>query len=416
MKVIKRIIFAIFLFLIFIPLTSAREKVNIYLFYGQECPHCEALIEKLEYLKDMYPIKVYMYETWHNSDNALLARKVAEKLEVNITGVPFTVINNTSMSGYSSSTTLNLLKYHINLNLNSDEDDIVLSIDGITDSDIYEYKIIEGNPNSNNIDNKNDNVIDEGNDGIKVTIPLINKEINLKSFSLPLVAIIMGAIDGFNPCAMWILLFLISMLITMKNSKKRWILGITFLVASAVVYLLFMVAWLSFTTFISTIVWIRILIALVAVIGGTINLFSFINSLGKDDGCNVVDEKKRKKYFTKIKDIVNNKSFILALIGIIVLAASVNIVELACSAGLPVAFTSLLAQNNLDKFSYMMYILLYIFFFLIDDIIVFVISMKTLEVTGISTKYGKMSHLIGGILMIIIGALLIFKPEWLMFG
>ena len=64
----------------------------------------------------------------------------------------------------------------------------------------------------------------------------------------------------------------------------------------------------------------------------------------------------------------------------------------------------------------MLYILIYILFFLLDDIIVFVISMKTLEVTGISTKYGKLSHLIGGIIMILIGALMMFKPEWLMLG
>ena len=411
MKYIRKIVFAIFLFLILIPIGYAKDVVNIYVFYGKECPHCEKLLEKLEYIKNDYPIKVYKYEIWHNNDNAALAKLAAEKLDTTITGVPFTIINNTSMSGYSSNSTLNLLKYHINMNLKSNEEDKILSIDGITDENKYTYEIIEGTQEK---PKKEEEI--EIDDGVKVTIPFINNEINLKNFSLPLVAIIMGAIDGFNPCAMWILLFLISMLLTMKDSKKRWILGITFLVTSAVVYLLFMVAWLNFTSFIQTIPWVRVLIALIAIIGGTINLFSFLNSLDKDAGCTVVDEKKRKKYFTKIKEIINNKSFILALLGIMILAASVNIVELACSAGLPVAFTSLLAQNNLGKISYMIYILIYIFFFLIDDILVFVISMKTLEVTGISTKYGKASHLIGGILMIIIGALLIFKPELLMFG
>ena len=177
-----------------------------------------------------------------------------------------------------------------------------------------------------------------------------------------------------------------------------------------------MVAWLNFTNFVMTIPWIKLLIALIALTGGFINLWSFVKTVTKEDGCTVVDEKKRKKYFTKIKEIVNNKSFILALIGIIVLAASVNIVELACSAGLPIAFTSLLSSNKLTTFAYMMYILIYILFFLLDDIIVFVIAMKTLEVSGISTKYGKISHLVGGLIMILIGALMIFKPEWLMLG
>lgn len=413
MKYIKKLILAIILFIVLIPNSFAKEKVNIYLFYGKECPHCEQLKEKLEYIKDSYPIKVYMYEIWHNDNNRDLAIKAAEKLNTTLSGVPFFIVNNTAMSGYSSSSTLNLIKYNINLALASTEEDILLELGDITNSDVYDFSIIESN---GDIKNTGEEITeDDINMGV-VTIPFINKEVDLKSFSLPIVAIIMGAVDGFNPCAMWILLFLISMLLTMKEKKKRWILGITFLVTSALVYLLFMVAWLNFTNFVMTIPWIKLLIALIALTGGFINLWSFVKTVTKEDGCTVVDEKKRKKYFTKIKEIVNNKSFILALIGIIVLAASVNIVELACSAGLPIAFTSLLSSNKLTTFAYMMYILIYILFFLLDDIIVFVIAMKTLEVSGISTKYGKISHLVGGLIMILIGALMIFKPEWLMLG
>lgn len=413
MKYIKKLILAIILFIVLIPNTFAKEKVNIYLFYGKECPHCEQLKEKLEYIKDSYPIKVYMYEIWHNDNNRDLAIKAAEKLNTTLSGVPFFIVNNTAMSGYSSSSTLNLIKYNINLALASTEEDILLELGDITNSDVYDFSIIESNGDIKNTDEEITE--DDINMGV-VTIPFINKEVDLKPFSLPIVAIIMGAVDGFNPCAMWILLFLISMLLTMKDKKKRLILGITFLVTSALVYLLFMVAWLNFTNFVMTIPWIKLLIALIALTGGFINLWSFVKTVTKEDGCTVVDEKKRKKYFTKIKEIVNNKSFILALIGIIVLAASVNIVELACSAGLPIVFTSLLSSNKLTTFAYMMYILIYILFFLLDDIIVFVIAMKTLEVSGISTKYGKISHLVGGLIMILIGALMIFKPEWLMLG
>ena len=109
-------------------------------------------------------------------------------------------------------------------------------------------------------------------------------------------------------------------------------------------------------------------------------------------------------------------AFVLALIGIIGLAISVNLIELACSSGLPLIFTQILALNELNSIQYFLYILLYIIFFLIDDIIIFAIAMKSLKVTGISTKYNKLSHLIGGILMLIIGILMILKPDWLMFN
>ena len=97
------------------------------------------------------------------------------------------------------------------------------------------------------------------------------------------------------------------------------------------------------------------------------------------------------------------------MIGIITLAVSVNLIELACSAGLPLIFTQILALNNLSTFQYGFYMFLYILFFLIDDIVIFVIAMLTLNIKGISSKYGKYSHLIGGIIMILIGAYLLIQ-------
>ncbi len=107
---------------------------------------------------------------------------------------------------------------------------------------------------------------------------------------------------------------------------------------------------------------------------------------------------------------------IIALVGVAVLAFSVNLIELLCSAGLPVIFTQMLTMNDLTTVQHYLYIFLYIFFFMLDDMIVFIVSMLTLEAFGITTKYTKYSHLIGGLLMLVIGLLLIFRPEVLMFG
>jgi hypothetical protein len=246
-----------------------------------------------------------------------------------------------------------------------------------------------------------------------INIPFIG-EVEIQKLSLPVLSIVIGTIDGFNPCAMWVLLFLISVLIGMKDKKRMWFLGLTFLITSALIYLVFMLAWLNIVMFIGAIWWVKLLIALTALIGGILNLRAFLKS--KEAGCEVVDEKKRKKLFARIKKFTHQKSFILAMFGVIVLAISVNFIELTCSAGLPVLFTNILALNNLSTIEYTIYFALYILFFLIDDLIVFIIAMATLQLTGLSNKYGKYSHLIGGILMLIIGILLLFKPEWLMFN
>ena len=244
-------------------------------------------------------------------------------------------------------------------------------------------------------------------------VPILGT-VNAKNVSLPIFSSVVGLVDGFNPCAMWILVFLITMMFNMKDRKKMWILGITFILTSGLVYLLFMISFLNIATFLTKVKLIRLLISIFAIIFGMTNIYRYFNSLNNDVGCDVTDAKKRSKIMERITKITNEQKFILALLGIIVLAASVNILELLCSLGLPVIFTEVLSLNNLNTPEYILYFALYILFFLIDDILVFVIAMKTLSIKGISNKYTKYSHLIGGLIMVLIGILMVVKPEWLM--
>ena len=130
----------------------------------------------------------------------------------------------------------------------------------------------------------------------------------------------------------------------------------------------------------------------------------------------MTDGEKRQRVFDRLKNLVHHRNFLVALIGIVLLAVAVNVVELMCSAGLPAVYTQLLALNDLPSWQYYMYLGLYVLIFLIDDIIVFAVAMLTAELTGISGKYSRYSHLIGGIIMIAIGLMLLLRPEWLMVG
>ena len=246
-----------------------------------------------------------------------------------------------------------------------------------------------------------------------ISFPIIG-EVQTKNLSLPVFTIVIAALDGFNPCAMWVLIFLITLLIGIHSRIKRWLLGTTFIVASALVYFVFMSAWLNIILFIGYIFWVRIAIGSVALAGGAYNLREYFTN--KDDACKVTDGNRRQKIFTRLKEITLEKNILIALVGIILLAFAVNLVELVCSAGLPVVFTQVLALSDLPTWQYYAYMFLYILVFMADDLFVFITAMITLEVTGVSTKYVRISHLIGGILMLILGALLILKPEVLMFG
>ena len=421
-KILKfLIVFAVFLLL---PVSAkADEKIiNIHLFYGNGCPHCAAEEEFLsDYLKDRTDVKLYKYEIWYDSHNQELLSKVQKEMgTTNKNGVPFTVIGKKTIVGYADGVTDEQIKDAINYYLNNDYRDYAGEITGkVKKNEVKEDTTKDESKTEDKKENKiekADDTKDSDQTDENVTVPVLGK-INAKKVSLPILAVVLGFVDGFNPCAMWILIFLITMLFNMKDRKKMWILGLTFILTSGIVYLMFMLAWLNLATFISKIAFIRLLIAVIALVVGLINVYKYIDALKKkDEGCDVVDKKDRKKIMEKIISITHEKKFIIALLGIMVLAASVNIIELMCSIGIPLLFTQILAMNNLSTFSYMIYMFIYIFFFLIDDIVIFVISMVTLKATGLSTKYTKYSHLIGGIIMLIIGLLLIIKPELLMFN
>lgn len=397
----KKIIYTLLIIFLFIPFTifgSEKKDINIYLFYGNGCPHCrdeEAFFK--EYLKEHTNVKLYKYEVWYDKENQEKLQDVINLLNVKSSGIPFLVIGNEAIIGFSEELTperiSNTINYYENISY-EDKTGIYLGIVEKSDEVVIDEV-------------KKEETIDD------IVIPKSIKGI-VKKAPLIISTIIIGLVDGFNPCAMWILLFLISMLLGVENKKRRWILGISFLLSSAIVYFLFLISWLNLAEYLNKISYIRISIAFVAVIFGTVSVIRFLKT--KNDGCGVVNSKNRKRIITSIRKIIKEKSFILAILGIALLAAAVNIIELLCSLGLPVMFTQILSVNNISNIGKLLYSMLYVLFFLIDDIIIFVVSMKCLETKAISNKFGKYSHLIGGIIMIIIGLLMLYKPEWLMFN
>lgn len=401
MKKIKLVIFSLFISLMFISNIKAEENlVNLYLFYSNTCSHCEAEMKLLDELQEDYDnLRIYKYEISEDK-NSLLLSKVSEMFNTNVTGVPFTIIGEKTFFGYSEENSkkkfVGTIEYY--------------SSHGYVDK-VGEY--LGNELPTYEIDN-NDITVDEyikDYGEYNFNIPIIGT-VSTKDLTLPLIAIIMGFIDGVNPCAMWVLLFLISMLIGMHDRKKMFILGGAFLLTSALIYFFIMLAWLNIAVLVTKITIIRLVIAIIALLGGLYNLYSVYKT--KENGCNVTTKKDRKKILERIKKFTSEKSLMLSVIGVIALAISVNLIELACSAGLPVMFTQILAINNLTKVEYLCYIILYIVFFLIDDFIIFLLAITSMKVSGISAKYGKVSKIIGAIFLIIIGVLLIIRPEWLM--
>ncbi|MBR2711409.1 MAG: hypothetical protein IKE89_02955 [Bacilli bacterium] len=371
---------------------SAKEKVTLYFFHGDGCPHCaEEQTDLIEELKKDETINVVEIEVWHDNENKELLEKVINTYGTR-SGVPYNVIGDTTIIGYSEANG-EKIKRAINYYKEHDYTDEIQKI-----KNGEKVKI-------NDQFSKEEEKTDEEQ---TIDVPIIGK-INLKNISVMSAAVLIGLVDGFNPCAMWILLFLITTLISLKDRKRLILLGSIFLLTSGFVYFLIMFSWLNIVVSVSTSLVFRFLIAIFAIVAGIYNLYNFYKGLKSDDGCEVIDKKKRKDIFKKIKKFTHEKSLLLAILGIMLLAVSVNIVELLCSAGLPLVFSELLLLNNITGVKAIGYDLVYIIFFLLDDFIVFIIALKTLDVVGVSTKFNKYSHLIGGIIMILIGAYLLIQ-------
>ncbi len=396
MKKNKIMTLLFFLLLIFPINIKAKETVTIHLFYSNTCPHCEKEIKFLKKISNKYDNIIFKkYEITTSEENDKLLSNVKKAFNDDNPYIPYTIIGTQKYVGYNQDIG-NKIERTIKYYSDTSHRDIV--------SEII----------NNQFDIEKEQFVPDKIELKTYKIPFLG-EVDPINISLPLVTIVIAVVDGFNPCAMWVLIFLLSMLIGMNDKKKMITLGLVFILTSALIYLLFMVAWLKVIVTISTINWIKTLIAIVAIIGGLINLRSFYKDLKDDSGCRVTNNEEKKNIAYKIRRFTTEKSFFLALLGVITLAISVNIVELACSAGLPLIYTQILALNNLTKIQYILYLILYILFFLIDDIIIFMLAIKTFEVTGISTRYTKYSHLIGGIIMLIIGILLLINPRLLSF-
>lgn len=373
------ILVLVFVFNSFNFVFSQGEKLEINFFYSDICPHCAKEHEFLKELEAKYPeIEIKEYEVVGNVENQKILKDFYEKYKVS-----------EGERGYVP-VTFTPTKYFVGFN-----EQIGKEIEGC----IKECLVGERPAPQ------------------KIKIPFFG-EIDISKMSLPALTVTLGALDGLNPCAMWILLFLIALLINARSRKRMWLIGGTFILASGIVYYLILAAWLNLFLVISYVNLTRILIGVFALGVGIWQIKKFIGYRGV---CPVTNETKfggriRSGLRDRAEKLVFSPLTLGILGGVILLAFGVNLVEFFCSAGLPAIYTRILTLSQISTLTYYFYLLLYTFIFMLDDLIIFSIAVFTLSRIGFTEKYNYWATLIGGLLIFILGILLIFKPEFLMFG
>jgi glutaredoxin len=378
--------------------------ITIHLFWSEGCPHCAKARRFLEEATQRDPAaRLREYEISVVSGNEALFEKVSAAFEIDVLAVPLIVVGDQAFVGYldDQSTGQAILQTARTCQRNACPD-----IVGFLERQRRSESVPPGGDGT-------DTTAAPAPWPEVVRLPLIG-DVATGALSLPALTVILAAVDGFNPCAMWVLVFLIGLLLGMTDHLRMWVLGGAFLLASAAVYFALMAAWLNLLLLLGALVWIRIAVGIVALAGGACYIRDFIrNPAGL---CPVARPEQRQRILDRLRQTVRESSFLLALGGIVAVAIAVNLVDLLCSAGIPAVYTQVLALSALPVWQHYLYLLLYILIFLLDDLVVFVTAMATLQASGLTAQYARYSHLIGGGVLVGLGMLLLFRPEWLAFG
>jgi hypothetical protein len=381
------VLFLLFLGLVIYTAEHYQEKVldtgvkQVSFFFHPLCPHCQKQKKFNSYLKAKYPeLKWAEYDISIQENADFFVEFVERSGHTQHKGVPRTYIGTYEIFGFHSEQTTGVA----------------------LENAIQAY--IKDDPSLFNQESQ------EPDDTKPIQLPILG-EINYTEYSLFSLAAVLGLVDGFNPCAMWVLVYLISMIMTLKDRKKIWFLVGTFIVASGVLYFLFMTAWLNVFLFLGYLRILTLTIGLVAIGAGILDIRKFLHNK-EEIACEIGDVESKKKTMNRIYQIVQAPLTFFTILGIIALAFVVNSIEFACSSALPAIFTHTLALSNLTTLQHYGYILLYDFFFMLDDLIIFSLAVLALD-TNIGQRYTKYCKIIGGLVLLILGGIMVFQPGML---
>ncbi|MEW5850101.1 MAG: glutaredoxin domain-containing protein [Myxococcota bacterium] len=228
---------------------------------------------------------------------------------------------------------------------------------------------------------------------------------------LPLFTLVVGLLDGFNPCAMWVLLFLLSMLVNLHDRRKMALVAGVFVLVSGAAYLAFMAAWLNVFLLMG---WSRAVQVVLAVVAGLVGALNVKDCFAWGRGISAsIPERAKPTIYARTRAILQAENLPAALVAVAGLAVLVNMVELLCTAGLPAIYTSILASHGLPRWQYVGYLLLYIFAYMVDDAVMVGIAVVTLSRARLQERHGRILKLISGTVMLLLAGLLMFRPGWL---
>lgn len=376
----KKLYLIFFLFLlsavfpIFAQAESKPDSVKLTYFWSRYCPHCKEAKPFINQLPKKYAwLKLDSYDLVGSKGNQQRYLKMATELGQQAKSVPAFIFCGQMMVGYDKAET--------------------------TGREL-ETRLLECHKQSKTTAKKQE----------RFNIPWLGS-IHYRDFSLPTFTLIIAALDAFNPCAFFVLIFLLSLMVHHHSRSKMLAVGTIFVLCSGLMYFLFMAAWLNLFLVTEELMFITATAGLIAIVFGALNIKDYF--FFKQGVSLSLSETSKDRLFTRIRYLSQSGSWPAMITATIILAIAANSYELLCTAGLPMVFTRVLTLNELPLSQYYLYLVFYNIIYIVPLMLIVIAFSWTLGRRKLSEGEGRLLKLMSGAMMLGLGGILLLKPEWL---
>jgi len=397
------------------------NRIIIYLFWGDGCPHCAAEKPFLAALAAQHPeVEVREFEVWYNEANREPLMRMAAKFGFEPTAVPLTFIGDRYWIGFAEEPIGREIKETVEACLADGCPDAGA---GAFDAPAAPAATVPAGPTATEECAACLLTPEAAAEGAAppaeteaaaaaasqtLTLPLLG-QIDLGKQSLMLSTALIAFVDGFNPCSLWVLSVLLALTLHTGSRKKVFIIGLVFLTVTSFVYILFIAGLFTMFTIISFVGWIQIVVALLALFFAAVNIKDYF--WYKEGLSFTISDEKKPGLYKSIRRVLNAGDSLPALIGAtVVMSAGASLVEFSCTAGFPVLWSNLVAAQGVTALTFIGLLAIYMLVYQVDELAIFLTAVFSLRASRLEEKHGRILKLTGGMLMLTLAIVMLVDP------
>ena len=355
------------------PGADGRPEIHLYFFWSAHCPHCLEARPFIETIPSARPwVRLHSLELSRHPEHVRQYVALAGMLGQSAQAVPALIFCETLSVGWDSDATSGAALLDA---LDACRSDRAAATSATTPA---------------------------------LRVPLLG-ELDTAALSLPALTLVIAGLDAFNPCAFFVLLFLLSLMAHQKSRRRMLAIGGIFVLCSGLMYFAFMAAWLNLFQLLGNLAWVTLAAGVLAILVGAINIKDFF---ALERGISLsIPESRKPDIYRRARAILAAGSLPAMLGATLLLAIAANFYELLCTAGFPMVYTRLLTLQDLGTGTRLLYLAMYNLIYVIPLALIVLVFTRTLGARKLTEREGRLLKLLSGAMMLQLGALLIFAPE-----